>query len=322
MGRTLIRTDKNGTKYYHVTCPCMKCGGQGYIKHFHYVEGGLCFDCNGSGVIDYEEKEYTEEYLKKLEERRRKAQEKKDAKRKAEADELNKAFFERNNFSAEGKTYVALGDSYSMRDKLKELGFRFNNCVGWMFPVKVDGIETLELSADDCYEKDRLGVYDWREPKKIYFLKSEQITMEEARDNDYSWEDGFSWEWKAMYLVHRANLVRESSDSESGYVGIVGDGIVTEVTLKRTTSWESSFGYRTKTMYMHIMEDSNGNVIVWKTDNGSLLFMPKGEENYKCVDTDHPFTIMGTIKEHTEYNGIKQTVLTRCKVSQKEGANV
>lgn len=317
MGEKLIKVDKNGTKYW-ANNVCRRCGGAGGAEQWRFT-GFKCYRCGGSGIDPTPSiyKEYTEEYAKKLAERRRKVQEKKEAERKAKADELNKEFFENNNFSADGKTYVALGDSYSMKDRLKELGFRFKSNVGWMSPVKVDGIETLELSADDIFRRDRCGVFDWKALKKAYFLNGEQITEKAYRENDYTWEDGFSFEFNAKHLIHQANIKRESkSQDESTYVGKVGDKITTEVKLTRTSSWETSFGYRCKTMYMHIMEDSNGNVIVWKTDNGSLMFMPKGEEHYKRVDTDSKFTISGTIKELSEYNGIKQTVLTRCKVNQ------
>lgn len=36
--RTLIRTDKNGTRYYSFTRPCAKCNGRGYIDHYKHVE--------------------------------------------------------------------------------------------------------------------------------------------------------------------------------------------------------------------------------------------------------------------------------------------
>lgn len=39
----------------------------------------------------------------------------------------------------------------------------------------------------------------------------------------------------------------------------------------------------------------NGNVIIWRTDK----------------NLDGILTIKGTVKEHSEYNGIKQTVITR-----------
>ena len=33
----------------HKTCP--KCGGSGYLAHYHHVSKGVCFTCFGSGVV-------------------------------------------------------------------------------------------------------------------------------------------------------------------------------------------------------------------------------------------------------------------------------
>lgn len=78
--RTLIRTDKNGTRYYSFTCPCSKCNGRGYIDYYKHVEGGVCFDCNGTGIYEGTEKVYTDEYLAKKAE----MAEKRESKRRAE----------------------------------------------------------------------------------------------------------------------------------------------------------------------------------------------------------------------------------------------
>lgn len=48
--------------------------------------------------------------------------------------------------------------------------------------------------------------------------------------------------------------------------------------------------------------DKNGNVLVWKT-------------GYQDMEEGKFYTVTGTIKEHNEYSGEKQTVLTRCKYS-------
>ena len=34
------------------TISCPKCGGTGNIKHFRHVEGGVCFECYGTGVVE------------------------------------------------------------------------------------------------------------------------------------------------------------------------------------------------------------------------------------------------------------------------------
>lgn len=63
--KTLVRTDKNGTKIYNVIRPCYRCGGRGILNCYMHVEAGTCFACNGTGREEATEKEYTEEYLER-----------------------------------------------------------------------------------------------------------------------------------------------------------------------------------------------------------------------------------------------------------------
>lgn len=77
---TLIRTDRNGTKYFEGDVICDRCGGKGvyYIgvcngqPVLSPVDSGICFKCGGGGKVHGKWKEYTPEYEAKLEERRAK----------------------------------------------------------------------------------------------------------------------------------------------------------------------------------------------------------------------------------------------------------
>lgn len=72
MERELYKVDKNGTKYYRVfgaTCP--RCGGAGKSSAWANT-GYTCFECGGAGIVDTIEKEYSKEYIEKLEARRAK----------------------------------------------------------------------------------------------------------------------------------------------------------------------------------------------------------------------------------------------------------
>ena len=40
----------------------------------------------------------------------------------------------------------------------------------------------------------------------------------------------------------------------------------------------------------------------------------KGYWEWHNVEENEEFIVTGTIKEHAEYEGVKQTVLTRCKI--------
>lgn len=88
--------------------------------------------------------------------------------------------------------------------------------------------------------------------------------------------------------------------ASSNHVGSTGNRITIkpdEITL--VSSWENVYGV---THLYKIVE--NGNVFMW--------YASTTIDNDKEVES-----IVGTIKEHTEYNGVKQTILTRCKVSYK-----
>lgn len=75
---TLIRVDKNGTKYFEGLAECPRCSGAGiyYIGVLNgkllpsWVDQGVCFQCGGSGKVQSKWKEYTPEYEAKLNARR------------------------------------------------------------------------------------------------------------------------------------------------------------------------------------------------------------------------------------------------------------
>lgn len=284
--RTLLRTDKNGTKYYHVKCTCGKCGGRGIISVYVPINGGDCFDCGGSGILTYEEKEYTPEYEAKLAEQRQKRYEKKLALEKAHAAEKNAEFFEKNGFNPEGKTYFVLGNTYDIKEELKAQGAKWDNTARhWHLPNKPEGldVETLELTVDQMYKANAAGVYDWRNWR----------SFSEDGDNHY------------YYKIEAAENALKASKSTSEYLGKVGEKLEIVVTYIHTASWETEYGgyWNTQVTNLHTFKDEAGNIIVWKT------------ANYIEADYGTKMTIKGTVKEHSEYKGIKQTVLTRCKLS-------
>ena len=92
--------------------------------------------------------------------------------------------------------------------------------------------------------------------------------------------------------------------AQSNHIGQVGEKIDADVILEKRAWFEipSFRGFGTDTMHIYTFRDSAGNAIVWKTTSGAAA------ENGETVH------LKGTIKEHSEYDGEKQTVLTRCKI--------
>ena len=103
----------------------------------------------------------------------------------------------------------------------------------------------------------------------------------------------------------------------SEYIGEVGKRIT--VTLKLVNEFEFSkwFGWQEQITTIFKMEDEAGNLLVWKTTGLGLGIDRENERGdwfFESVRKGDLFTCKATVKEHSEYKGEKQTVLTRVKV--------
>lgn len=256
MTAKLVRTDKNGTQYWE-DHTCQKCNGKGYIQYYMYVDGGICFDCNGTGRRRHTWKVYTEEYAAKLEERRV-------ARLKAKAPAKNAEKFEKLGMAADGSIYVVLGDTFDRKDELKANGARYQHAYGWYFDHAVDG--TQKFTIEELAIQDQYGEWHLHEEGEI------------------------------CTAVKDAQQVHTASKSTSEHVGVVGSRISVELTVEFMTSFENQFGV----VNIICFKDADGNAFVWKT-------------SAKAYNKGDNVRLMGTVKEHGEYRGVKQTVLTRCK---------
>ena len=103
--------------------------------------------------------------------------------------------------------------------------------------------------------------------------------------------------WKEKEVQRKANF------KPSNHVGVVGLKIqVNNATIKYVFAGTYSFnGYQSSDSYKYVMATEEGNVFTWST--GKYI-----------GDVGSVVSLIGTVKEHTEYREVKQTVLTRCKV--------
>lgn len=157
--QVLIRTDRNGTKYWSVTDVCPRCGGLGdYVKGINY---GICFLCGGSGKRNYTYKEYTPEHEAKLEARRQAKAAKKAEEAAKYVEEHAEEIAEENRRILEwryaergcgkdGVGYALLGNTYRIKDKIKANGGKWI-CGAWVCPVKMEGagitVRKIDLSG-------------------------------------------------------------------------------------------------------------------------------------------------------------------------------
>ena len=105
---------------------------------------------------------------------------------------------------------------------------------------------------------------------------------------------------KFLERMAREEVRRAAAEIEtkSEHVGQVGERItIKAATAKLVTSWENEFG----TTYLYKFTDERGNVFIWYASRG--------------IAVEDGMTLKGTVKNHNERDGVKQTVITRCKAA-------
>lgn len=276
--KILIRTDKNGTKYWG-DYTCDRCGGVGGSDAWEYT-GWTCYKCGGTGRMKKPDiwKEYTPEYEAKLNERRAKREAKKQAEHEARLPEIRKEWLEENNFNADGQTFLFLGNTYEAKERIKECGGKWDSIIGWHIAAPVDGFQFLMVTIEEVADENYWG----------YAISQDKCkNIENRRKEEYN----------------KQNKIEEKT---SEWVGEVKQRITVNVTYIGSASWEQPAYLSWEPdvlMYLHKFVDVDGNMFVWKTTSGI------------SIDENTTVELTGTIKEHKEYKETKQTVLTRCKIA-------
>ena len=269
------KIDKNGTHVFR-DCACSRCGGTGVIRHYSHVDHGVCFKCGGTGVGGNEEiKVFTDEYGAKIRAQRAAREEAKRQKIIAESGEWNKKWKEREGFNENGKTYLVLGNTYDIKEELKENGAKFNRLLGWHMadPKNYDVVE----------------------------LDIEQVTF-------HLWNGRLDYLGDYTGIVELVNKLKDEAEQElkvkrgdhiSEYIGNVGERRDFVCKMVGHFTYETNYSYYGETNHIYRFEDENGDIVVWNTSS--------------WLEDKEEYCFRATIKEHSEYNGEKQTVISRPK---------
>ena len=99
--------------------------------------------------------------------------------------------------------------------------------------------------------------------------------------------------------------------ARSQYVGTEGQRLTIEATVEKVIGFErkSYGGFGTESATVYKLRDREGNALVWIT-SGTLNTI-RGHE----AEEGEQVTITATVKKHSEYDGERQTELSRVKVS-------
>ena len=95
---------------------------------------------------------------------------------------------------------------------------------------------------------------------------------------------------------------QEEEKESSEHVGNIGEKLEVNCTsFELKSSWDGRFGMT----YLYKFTDESGNIYIWYASS-------------PVADADLVTKVKGTVKDHSEFQSVKQTVLTRCRVERRE----
>jgi hypothetical protein len=103
------------------------------------------------------------------------------------------------------------------------------------------------------------------------------------------------------HIEKEAKTASESKGQVSKHLGVEGGKFSGRVKIVSVRTFEPQNWYENVRTLVRM--EQNGNILTWWTGTSP------------DVEADDEVDVKGTIKKHDEYNGQKQTVLTRCKIS-------
>lgn len=147
------------------------------------------------------------------------------------------------------------------------------------------------------------AVYGWHFSQPVEGWEVLEITAAEAFSQNESGRycQDLEKDSRIKEAIKAANNKIAAATSRSQHIGQIGDKLEILLKLTKVCSFESQWGLT----YIYNFTDDSENVFIWKTTKE----LPEVTEGDKMV-------ITGSLKAHSEYKGICQNVLTRCKIKE------
>ena len=104
----------------------------------------------------------------------------------------------------------------------------------------------------------------------------------------------------ALPMIYFKDMEKKNTNTNtSNYIGNIGDKVKgMELTYFNKFAFETMYGVMT----IYMFKDINDNILVWKTST------------FIDIELNKVYKVSFTIKEHSEYKGIKQTSIIRAKI--------
>lgn len=158
---------------------------------------------------------------------------------------------------------------------------------------------SAEATAFAQKMQDELSKIDYSELTDFLRNVKSLINAKYCRMNAFGYLAYAPVAFEKLMKQKEQKLNRDQTKGLSDYIGNVGEKITADIKeSKLITSWETLYGWT----HLYKFVTTDNNVLVWYASKGF-----DGE----------PTKITGTVKDHKEYDGEKQTILTRCKITKK-----
>ncbi len=228
------------------------------------------------------------------------------------------------NFLSNLVSFLDGAEHYEERGSscLELKGFLVQTCAqireyGWMSKGKAE--ESGSTPTSQCvlssYTSKKFYVQELERDEEL--AKAAMVWCEEMSDTDVSGSEyltniraiarsgyvdyrtaGYAASIIPAYQKAMDKLEDQSRKAKSEYVGTIKKREVFHLIFDRQYAFESTYG----TTFLYSFFDKSGNVLVWKSSTR------------QSFDKGVMYTVKATVKDHSVYRDVKQTILTRGEV--------
>ena len=217
-------------------------------------------------------------------------------------------------------------------------GVTKGNVLGWLNNLKIDKctyyrdaypmpsnpipFEDVISWIKDMYDTDEFVSDFHTNARSVFFKTLDDGTREMRNEINEKYMGIAVYAFFSVKQNHDKMVAKKIAEEECAkanaeveYYGAVGDKFELTLTFDKSFCFEGAYGFT----YIHLFHDDEGHQFKWSSSNGTYKVeydktADFGGIEYCEFEIGHKYLMKGTVKAHNEYKGVKQTVITRCKV--------
>ena len=233
--------------------------------------------------------------------------------------------------------YATLACTDNLKCYEKE-GVTKSNVLGWLNNLKIDKctyyrdaypmpsnpipFEDVISWIKDMYDTDEFVSDFHTNARSVFFKTLDDGTREMRNEINEKYMGIAVYAFLSVKQNHDKMVAKKIAEEECAkanaeveYYGAVGDKFELTLTFDKSFCFEGAYGFT----YIHLFHDDEGHQFKWSSSNGTYKVeydktADFGGIEYCEFEIGHKYLMKGTVKAHNEYKGVKQTVITRCKV--------